>query len=1201
MRQQWKVIAALSLLATAVTFAVSQQPLASAHFTLGKLAGNSRFHDQDFDPHVPGPTAYLWPGAGFAALIGTTDGLPPGYQTPWPNGNPPSAPSSWYQLEGNSYSPFGSILTSTADHANIGDLILGINFTRPIEIIPNGEDVLYSGIFIYIPPEFKGISSSNIVTSITNDYSQISVSSAPPTDPFAPGWTTVSISASSTGFIMSFRASHDTNHDGIGYDEWYYIRFNEVVAPEIAGKYFFKILLRMTGQLPYSYPASSAPPTIENLYMPIQNWPVTLVKAEVDPAILYGRLRYGTWNQTLYGQPIPTSGSVRAVGRALNPYTGELMSRYVEARGFFNESARGHFEVEGLAPGVYEVYASAAGFPEQLISNELGILRGQSLELDGYLNPGPVVAGEVFSKSTFGEVPWSGLKPIRIEIYATNDYTAGNLVSYSPANMTGGRWGVYAAGNVSGISYTWMPTVPPNPTRVSLTWDSGPSYYKGGTMFPSLGAVCGGSPDPCGVPDGVGSAQFWWVDPSGAYTNGGGRAGFLFRFGSEGVFGVPANMSGYVPQALATWVNGLEPGRYFVRVFINGHVQTTPDGRHFQEYSFEVSAKDWAGNIFIPLDLYMTNTVNVTVHLHDIAGTLKPSSTLKPNSLLVELYDDNDSLVAMNFTSIPSGASSASVLLTGLGLHGSNPNRRFSLYPYRGFGFQDYGIPPGTYQLRAYVEGYLQQNPEDVTVNLGPGIISLSTNMYRGASFELTLYSVDWEHPQTQRNWKWPGERVVIQLYDSVGNLVDTQPFLVQIQQESDRSSLGPFMFDGNYAILGEAGAEFFALFGTKPTAYSNGSYVFKVSTYGYIQPELTEAYGVEGNKTTNLRINLLIGVNLTLNIKFKTESIFAGVPFNMSMRIRVFDDSGNLVAAWLTGSADDVLNFGQLEAGLSQDPISPNFATSLDPVHRDPLLVWYVPNGTTDLSITLAGLPSSYSDPVFQNITTGGIKGSPIYKGAWTLEVDTVNWYLPSTFYPPAPALLQGESFHIIETLAYPYGWTSDILSGNHLGPFSQPQLWFVPNSRIGSQSSSVQSLELNGYVQGQVVAMTWSDEARTVSWVRIQTAKPGSFSLATYSLDGFFDMYLLPGPYTVNVTEWTIRSEGHQAVDSVALYVSPGQRIHSVNFVLNESEIPIAEPRALAWFVLVLAALSLTKSNQAKDRLFGPRNTERPSRERE
>src|SRR5208282_3901469 len=37
---------------------------AEAHFTLGNLIPNYPFHQNDFDPHVPGVIGYVWPGGG---------------------------------------------------------------------------------------------------------------------------------------------------------------------------------------------------------------------------------------------------------------------------------------------------------------------------------------------------------------------------------------------------------------------------------------------------------------------------------------------------------------------------------------------------------------------------------------------------------------------------------------------------------------------------------------------------------------------------------------------------------------------------------------------------------------------------------------------------------------------------------------------------------------------------------------------------------------------------------------------------------------------------------------------------------------------------------------------------------------------------------------------------------------------------------
>jgi len=100
-----------------------------ATFTLGNLSGTNPYEINNFDPHVAGPVGYVWPGSGENAYLGfpnlASDNLSPGYQSPYPNGNPPGAPTnSWYQLEGDTYAPFGAVLTNST-----GDLIFGLNAT----------------------------------------------------------------------------------------------------------------------------------------------------------------------------------------------------------------------------------------------------------------------------------------------------------------------------------------------------------------------------------------------------------------------------------------------------------------------------------------------------------------------------------------------------------------------------------------------------------------------------------------------------------------------------------------------------------------------------------------------------------------------------------------------------------------------------------------------------------------------------------------------------------------------------------------------------------------------------------------------------------------------------------------------------------------------------------------------------------------
>jgi len=802
----------------------------SAHTTLGDFNGSPQFfrsNDNELNPsnsfgtaHVPGPLGFVWPGSGLDSYTGLSLN-PPGYQNPFTTYENP------LQLATHSYSPEGAILTSMPDHDNVGDLIFAINFSQPKLFHPNSV-FNYSSLVIYIPAPifdrtgnliqdgFKptlginwgdvGIpaqytynngnvvegSNANIVTTITDDYGSISVQRAGPTDPFGPGWWIVQIRAPTYG--ISFTAAHN-------WSEVYYVRINQMKAPETAGRYFFKMFLNN------SYPLQRQSPTgLFSEAMPMENWPVLLVKGEVDPAVMWGTIRYGDLNATLFGLPIQLPGVVKAVGVATDPVTGALTGRSVEARGYFNATNEGHYEVEGIAPGIYDIYASAAGYPEQKVAENVHLLRGQSLHIDLYLKVGPELSGTVYSKENFGEVPWSGQRPVQVMIF--DSYGPGydnpqNVQSFSPTNLTSAPFTSYVNGNtvfcpgdVGGNEFSCSGNglLPGNsPKTVAFPWQGPVGYY---TLTPPAAPGSMMSKDPFGLFNGVGPAQAWWVDPNGspnlADGLGSSNSEFFFQFGSESVYGVPTKLLGMVPQVFATWTDGLSPGTYYIRVFLNGYVQTDNTGGAFIDYPFTVSDTG-PQDIKVPIDLFLSPSINITVHFHDLPGTLVDRPVEGPDParfLIAEAYSQADStFAAFNFTQVYANNTEATILLNGFGMAGpilpssipsiSDPREfiKYSLCRYRGLEFCDYGLPTDSYTIHVYMRGYIQalspattfdtlDQPVTTTVSIGSGSVQVSTHMYRGGGVNVTLDSIDWEEPPIDSNWIWNGAPVSVLVYD---------------------------------------------------------------------------------------------------------------------------------------------------------------------------------------------------------------------------------------------------------------------------------------------------------------------------------------------------------------------------------------------------------------------------------------------------
>jgi len=683
---------------------------AQAHFTLGNMSGTNPYEIRNFDPHVAGPIGYVWPGAGENAWLGVpnyaSDNLPPGYQSPYPSGNPPGAPSnSWYQLEGDTYAPFGAILTNST-----GDLIFAINATcspnfwmkpKPCstEFDPAGNGVVKSEIqtpgcpagisaptclaefngwdtwMILIPPEFtvpgaSSFDSSQIVSTLTNNYAGVFVGKLGPDDRYAPGWTLVAITAdaaidcfpwSTTGLSAGCTVGY--SHQYITFTharEWYYVRINGVTAPSVAGRYFFKMALysssnrygvgpTLAGGTGFAGPGPTENPFV---WVPPQNWPVVLVKGEIDPAIITGTLRYAGYNSTLYQQPIAEAGMVSAhMTMRLDPYTGVQRPDLptINGQAFVNATANGHYEVEGLAPGIYDIYAEAAGYPQTLCVSGITVLKGQSLHFDCYLQPGPVIHGNVFTKHQFGDEPWPENATtgsyMKIELYSNPtlsnivDPSAGAPVSWSPLPCTAGGQELYYGRRAAGLCGD-----PHDGSAIAFPWHeystinglayNDPNIFTGNTnhyirdvaeidaCYGPNAVILGQTTTlPCQLtsdPEGVGPPQQW-------YVQGGTTNPFHFEFGLKGEYGAPRDLSGEVPQVYATWINGLTPGRYYVRAWTFRYVQTALDGLTFQEYYFDITPNEWAGDVTLPIDLRLSSWVNKTVYFHDTLSTITTS------------------------------------------------------------------------------------------------------------------------------------------------------------------------------------------------------------------------------------------------------------------------------------------------------------------------------------------------------------------------------------------------------------------------------------------------------------------------------------------------------------------------------------------------------------------------------------------------
>jgi hypothetical protein len=955
---------------------------------------------------------------------------------------------------------------------------------------------------IGIPPGFGVPDASQVASSFTNDYAGISVTQVGPYDRYMPGWTLVSILAENGRNSFGSNVYYDRQTiQFTSANEWYYIRINGVTAPIVAGDYFFKVLLwgdsgylagpegtasstcllYTKGSACFPDPLPGEAPT---QFIPTQNWPHVLVEGDADPAVVTGNLRYGGYNTLLTGQSIQEAGTVYAKMKTrIDPSTKKLRPDLptIDAVGYFNATDQGQFELDGLAAGVYDFYASAAGYPQILIEASVTLLSGQSLHVEGILQPGAVVRGDVYSKHQFGDQPWPESTYVKIELYSgptlnNQPDPSAQLVSWSPLPCVAGGQNFYYGWGHAGECGD-----PRTAGEVAFPWHE---YTPAdGYGFPSAGSasyyqVSAGNAAGLLLQDpmGVGPPQTWFVQGDTADP-------FHFQFGDVGQYGAPRDLSGMVPQVYATWVNGLTPGNYSIRAWVFRYVQSAIDGSSFQEYTFNVTPNEWAGDVSVAIDLRLSSWVDKTVHFHDLLNgiTDDPIDTgagMMSGALVGQdgqVWSYNQTLLGYQGLYPRWGAYSGGFTvptttqnLWGLDLDPGKVNAHAvetGVGDIQFWGINDtwngenYGIPSGTYTPQVSVLGYLDSAPPSpVSVTLSGGATAISDHMYRGGGFLLTVYSNDWERPAVQVPWIWGnptgadflghsvGQEIDIGFYrngtladylgDSVSAIADGNALQTScLYQGGDPGADCPGItassvqaFGGGWDPVDSTGTPYQGgdgvFFGQElrgvglvggytsglfifetattrlasflpsrwlyPTAFDSGLYNLRAYTYGYVQDTPAIAY-VNVAQTADARIDLVVGVNVTLSILFKKEHIITPTAVNMSARVRLYDENGSLVAEWMSSEGTYLVGGGVAIGadGTSQYPFGPlttaGVGRALQPTPTPLNTYNFVPSGITSLQVLLAGLPQV---PSFGQ---DGYYGTP--KGGYTSYGEPPGW----------------------------------------------------------------------------------------------------------------------------------------------------------------------------------------------------------------
>ncbi|MBS7622325.1 carboxypeptidase regulatory-like domain-containing protein [Candidatus Bathyarchaeota archaeon] len=1102
--------------------------------------------------------------------------------------------------------------------AGWGDVLTtnqGFGNTSNIETtITNDHNMIMTGKFGPRHPVAPGWWFVRI-TAAPMDFPQDQVANLQNLNPnFNPKYTTDTVYRGSAGYLYPpnmdpwlDRQISPRNTNGIerNFAGCYRVKILNMKAPSYAGKYFFKIFYTSTyqpfasmgiqawiteggaatssvygtsGGWPDLWQAPDSPygevynfdPWIGYLngyfekydtFYP-ENYPVILVKGEVDPGYISGTVRYGGHSQyyygTYYGDGVHTSGKVVAEGTALDPITNQPTGRPVSATGWFlgqlpgqgedwkdrDTGSAGYYEIEGLAPGIYTLTAYAAGFVPRTLATQITVKRGQSIHgVDIYIYPTAKLQTKVYSKCPTGPVDWP--------TYVTLDAYPASM-QILPVVPGGAE--VRGAGPVGPDGVWYWATEGATTVQAKNIWADLTSTNAPGPWNPdpaALGAAMN-TYDTQAEMNAIANRYGWaWqelVDANGTvvawqdftFDLAQDRRTFGTFWGDPSCYsGIETGWDGHVPTFLADFTSGIIPGQYRVRTWVYGYVQT-------KEYIVDFPAVEFPGTAYMEMDLFKGGTINATVHFHlqelpsdevDVGGGT--AGGFSWSALIIEAYDANGVKQAWNSTDFivwENGDQSVgqSLLLVG------EPNA----WCTEG---RVHGMPEGTYTIKAFMNGWIQQEFQQTTVQYCTNG-SLSFHLIKGAGICVTIYSRDCQDPSQPVNWKHPGENIRLDFVSEAGSICapdyGVRNWAVQDPTTDSVSICGGGGSGGLVDYFRSCG-------GFAGSGLPTGIYRIVVSTPGYVQLVAPEVWAQKGTSTGDIPVYLYASPEIRVVVDFKTELIPAPLPpdfYSYYFRIEAFNENGTLVAANITAVPQATW------ATYSQYP----WPGALNPAQ---------PGGVQSWVFQLQGF-SPFSTPI--NKPNWGMWPTNPLGAVWFWQIPGYNDKGPKTIFMVANNShanwgCAGTGDHLGYGLMWGEAYMIRVTEENQIGYIQLATVTATPT--CGGITTVVFELDRMGRIAGQVYTRNSMGDFRAGSW-QTTTAQGATASIKAWGpVDGWYYTYVRPDTYTV-----TAEGPGYKSA-SRTVVATWGGVTGGQDFYLEESGIPIPEFPAAGLLAMVSA----------------------------
>jgi hypothetical protein len=310
---------------------------------------------------------------------------------------------------------------------------------------------------------------------------------------------------------------------------------------------------------------------------------------------------------------------------------------------------------------------------------------------------------------------------------------------------------------------------------------------------------------------------------------------------------------------------------------------------------------------------------NILIQLYNSEGALKGVTVLKRTNETLDLPSRTSNGTVL-YADYSSGDQTDLLRFYILGFsesHNKTYSGSWQIGSFPGPSPWDYGIEPGTYYIRIWIRGYIQEEIATFTISEG-GNVTQTIDLRRGGSSTVTVTSnvvrpgTRWPQSPTEF-WRFidelcPPPRIRIYFYSSLGSEVGYAETILYLGGAGVLNNTAILNFTGHNWLIDDI-----IYRGFVPNALVADDYTLRAHTYGYIHAEdITITISLSQFSPTHVGVAfpLLLGCFIGGGVNFAMNDIFLSLTEDTPIWTHAIFDGTTLMGTYVVDAETNWVDF---------------------------------------------------------------------------------------------------------------------------------------------------------------------------------------------------------------------------------------------------------------------------------------------------